>query len=91
MLVAMGISCGKCGRVYLVAHPDEARRMQYDESDPIRPTYKLTCHCSGVRYFDKREMLPYSVSPYGVKRGYANRGDYLQISRLEASSMARVA
>ena len=84
MPVAIGICCGKCGRVYLVTHRDNARRIQYDESDPVRPSYKLACQCSAVRFFDKREMLPYSISAYSVRRGYANRGDYLQISRLES-------
>lgn len=91
MPVSMGICCGKCGRVYLVAHRDNARLMRYDESDPFRPSYKLTCQCSAVRFFDKREMLPYSVSEYSVRRGYANRGDYLQIARLESPSKVRAA
>src|SRR5215469_10987247 len=79
MPVAMGISCGKCGRVYLITRPDSAGRIRLDESDPLRPSYKLTCKCSAVRFFDKREMLPYTVPRYCVLRGYAIRGDYVQV------------
>ena len=91
MAVAMGICCGECGRVYLVSHPDNARRIRYDDSDPVGPSYKLTCECSFVRFFDSRELLPYSISACCVQRGCAHRGEYLQIARLGSASRERVA
>jgi len=57
MPVAMGISCGKCGSVYFVAHQDNARRIRFDDTDKLCPSYQLTFHCSAVHFFEKREML----------------------------------
>jgi hypothetical protein len=91
MPVAMGISCGKCGRVYFVAHQDNARRIRFDNTDKIRPSYQLTCDCSAVYFFEKREMLPYSVSAYCIQRGYAERGDHLQIPPVINRSKMRAA
>jgi len=81
MAVAVGISCAKCGRVYLVAHPDNARRIRFDDSDKLRPPFSLTCQCSAVRFFDKREMVPYSVSSHSFQRGYAGRDNCVQIKQ----------
>ena len=80
MPVGVGISCGKCGRVYFVAHPDNARRIRFDDTDQLRPSYQLICHCSAVHFFEKREMLPYSVSAYCIQRGYAERDNSVQIA-----------
>lgn len=79
MPVAMGISCEKCGRVYFIAHPDNARRIRFDDTEKLRPAYQLSCQCSAVHFFEKREMLPYSVTADCMERGYAERADYIQI------------
>ena len=75
----MGIACEKCGRVYFITHPENARRMRFDDTDNLRPPYQLTCQCSAVHCFEKREMLPYSVSELCIQRGYAERANYVQI------------
>ena len=79
MPVAMGIACEKCGRVWFVAHPDNACRIRFDDTDRLRPSYQLTCKCLAVHFFEKREMLPYSVSEYCIQRGYAARDNSVQI------------
>jgi hypothetical protein len=81
MPVAMGISCANCGRVYLVAHPDSARRIRLNYRDKFGPEYRLKCQCSAVRYFDKREMVPYSVSLFSLQRGYASRDNCVQVKQ----------
>ena len=79
MPVAMGIACEKCGRVYFIVHPDNARRIRFDDTDTLRPPYQLTCQCSAVHFFETREMLPYAISADSMQRGYAERASYTQI------------
>ena len=81
MPVAVGISCGECGRVYFVAHPDNARRIRFDDADKLRPSYQLICHCSAIHFFEKREILPYSVPEHCMQRGYAERDNSVQLVR----------
>jgi len=77
----MGISCAECGRVYLVAHPDNACRIRFNDRDKFGPAYSLKCQCSAVRFFDKREMVPYSVSPFSIQCGYAGRDNCVQVKQ----------
>ena len=68
--------CEKCERIYLLAPPDSAKRVQFTPRSDPRPSYRLTCICRMERYFDKAQTLPYRVSEYTCSRGYADRGEY---------------
>jgi hypothetical protein len=79
MPICIGIACDRCGRVYFVAHPDQAGRIRFDRHTLAAP-YKLTCAaCRGIRYFEKREVKAYSVSQRAFGRGYAERSEYQEI------------
>jgi hypothetical protein len=80
MPVAMGIVCQSCGRMYLVAHSANANRIVFpSKTTAISPSYRLTCDCSEVRYFHKREVTPHRISAYINRRGYGDREEYKQI------------
>ena len=61
--------CEKCERIYLLAHPDSAKRIQFTPGSDRRFPYRLTCMCKTERYFDKGQTLPYRVSEYICIRG----------------------
>ena len=71
--------CGKCERIYLLAHPDNAKRIQLTAQSESRLAYHLTCMCKGERYFDRAQILAYRVSEYTCSRGYAERDEYHSI------------
>ena len=68
--------CEKCERIYLLAHPDSAKRIEFTPRSDPRPAYRLTCMCKTERYFDRGNILPYRVSGYTCLRGYADRDEY---------------
>ena len=54
-------------------------------TDQIEPStsardgsYRLNCMvpCGAVRFFDRKDMKPYSVAAHSYERGYADRGEY---------------
>ena len=59
----MGIACQSCGRIYLVTHPANAQRIVFPSKATISPSYRLTCDCSEVRFFNKRELAPTAFPP----------------------------
>jgi hypothetical protein len=76
MPICVGVMCEMCECVYLLAHPDSARRIQKtDKADPY-PPYELRCACKAVRGFDRSKMLPYRVSDEACSKGYAGRDQY---------------
>lgn len=74
MTVHMGIACQSCGRVYFIARTE---RIEFSSSPRSNP-YQLNCMapCEAVRFFEMRDMKPYSVSTFSYERGYADRGEY---------------
>jgi hypothetical protein len=68
--------CEKCERIYLLAHPDSAKRIQFTVRSDPHPPYRLTCMCGVGRYFDKSQTVPYRLSEYICSRGYADRDEY---------------
>ena len=91
MPVAMGIACELCGRMYLVAHPHNAHRIRFDSKAIVDQSYRLTCDCSEVRFFHKREVAPYRISSYINRRGYGDREEYQQIPFPTAAHKRRLA
>ena len=76
MPIRVAIMCEKCERIYLLAHPDSVKRIQFTPRSDPRPPYRLTCMCKVERYFDRAQTLPYRVSEYTCSRGYADRNEY---------------
>jgi len=68
--------CEMCERVYLLVHPDTAKRIQVTGQPDPHPPYELKCVCRAVRGFDRTKMLPYRVSDVTCSRGYAERDQY---------------
>jgi len=68
--------CERCERIYLLAHPDGANRIQFTPLSDPHPPYRLKCMCRAERYFDRAQTLPYRVSEYTCSRGYADRDEY---------------
>ena len=75
MPVRVGIMCEKCERIYLLVHPDNAQRIQFDPGSDPRP-FRLRCLCRAERHFDKAQALPYMVSESVCDNGYAERDEY---------------
>jgi hypothetical protein len=76
MPICVAVMCEKCERVYLLAHPDSAKRIQFTPRSDSQPAYRLTCMCKQERYFDRAQTLAYRVSEYTCSRGYAERDEY---------------
>ena len=68
--------CEQCQRIYLLAHPDSAKRIRSTQRSESQIAYHLRCMCKGERYFDRRQILAYRVSEYTCSRGYADRDEY---------------
>jgi hypothetical protein len=76
MPIRIAIMCEKCERIYLLAHPDSAKRIQVTPRSDPHPPYRLTCICRMEGYFDRTKTLPYRVSESACSRGYADRDEY---------------
>ena len=76
MPIRVAVMCEKCERIYLLAHPDSAKRIQFTPRSEPRPPYLLKCMCKVERYFDRAHTLAYRVSEYSCSRGYADRDEY---------------
>ena len=63
-------------RIYLLAHPDSAKRIHLASSSEPQPPYRLTCICTAERCFGSAETLPFRVSELTCNRGYAERDEY---------------
>ena len=79
MPIRFAIMCEKCKRIYLLAHPDSAKRIHLTSSSEPHPPYRLTCICTAERCFGSAETLPYRVSEYTCSRGYADHDEYESI------------
>ena len=80
MPVRVGIMCEKCERIYLLVHPDNAQRIQFDPHSEPRP-YRLKCLCRAERHFDQAQLLPYMVSERVCDEGYADRDEYYAVTK----------
>jgi len=78
MPVRVGIMCEKCERIYLLVHPDNAKRIQFDPSADPHP-YRLKCICRAESHFGKAQVLPYFVSETACDNGYADRDEYYTV------------
>jgi hypothetical protein len=78
MPVRVGIMCEKCERIYLLVHPDNAQRIQFDPRSDSHP-YRLRCMCRAERRFDRTQVLPYMVAESVCDDGYAERDEYYAI------------
>jgi len=67
--------CEKCERIYLLAHPNSAKRIQFTPGPILGPPYRLTCMCKMERFFDRAQTLPYRVSESTCSLGYADRDE----------------
>ena len=80
MPIRIGIMCEKCERIYLLVHPDNAQRIQFDpHSEPHK--YRLKCLCRAERHFDQEQLLPYMVSAPVCDEGYADRDEYYAVPK----------
>jgi hypothetical protein len=68
--------CEKCERIYLLANPNSAKRIQFTPRSDSHPPYRLKCMCRAERYFDRAQTLAYRVSEQACSRGYADRDEY---------------
>lgn len=89
MPIRVAVMCEKCERIYLLAHPDSAKRIQFTPRSDTRLPYRLTCMCKTERYFDKGHTFPYRVSGYTCLRGYADRDEYHAIPNQNVSVTRR--
>ena len=80
MPVRVGIICGKCERIYLLVHPDNAKRIQYDPRSDPHP-YRLKCICRFESHFAKTQVLPYMVSEPASDSADADRDEYYAIAK----------
>jgi hypothetical protein len=71
--------CEKCERIYLLAHPDNAQRIQFTRSEPY--PYRLKCLCRAERHFDHAQLLAYMVSERVCDDGYADRNEYYAVAK----------
>jgi len=76
MPIRVAVMCEKCERIYLLAHPDSAKRIQFTHGSDPHPRYRLTCICKVERDFDRAQTFPYRVSEHICTRGYADREEY---------------
>jgi hypothetical protein len=79
MPVRIGIMCEKCERIYLLVHPDNAQRIQFDPASEPHP-YRLKCACRAERHFNRVQVLPYMVSERSCDSGYADRDEYYAVT-----------
>jgi len=79
MPVRVGIMCGKCERIYLLVHPDNAKRIQFDPRSDPHP-YRLKCSCRFETRFSKTQVLPYMVPEPACNSAYAERDEYYAIA-----------
>jgi hypothetical protein len=75
MSISIGISCEKCGIVYLITTKAN-NRITCLPRTAGPAMFSLKCSCGAARSFHKGDVRPYSVSEYGYDRGYAERGEY---------------
>jgi len=80
MPVRVGIMCEKCERIYLLVHPDNAQRIQFDPHSEPHP-YRLMCLCRAERHFDQAQLVPYMVSERVCDDGYADRDEYYSVPK----------
>ena len=76
MPITVGVMCEKCERIYLLAHLDSPKRIQFTPGSDPHPRYRLTCICKVERHFDSAQTKPYRVSGYACSKGYADRDEY---------------
>ena len=76
MPIRIAVMCERCERIYLLAHPDSAKRIQFTHRSHPHPPYRLTCICRMDRYFDRAQTLACRVSEDICSRGYADRDEY---------------
>jgi hypothetical protein len=76
MPIRVAVKCETCERIYLVAHPDSAKRIRYTPRPDLHPPYQLRCLCNVDQYFSRAQILPYRVSDYACSRGFAERNQY---------------
>jgi hypothetical protein len=84
MPVRVGIMCEKCERIYLLVHPDNTQRIQFDPASDPHP-YRLKCACRAERQFNKAQVLPYMVSERSCDSGYADRDEYYALVHVRHS------
>ena len=89
MPIRVAVMCEKCERIYLLAHPDSAKRIQFTARSDPHPPYRLTCICKVERYFDAAQTLPYRVSDYTCSQGYADRNEYFPVPNQKVSATGR--
>jgi hypothetical protein len=80
MPVRIAVRCESCERIYLLAHPNSAKRIRFALPNSDSP-YQITCACRAKRYFNKSQILACHVSEFACLRGYADRGEYDPITR----------
>ena len=76
MPIRFGIMCETCERIYLLAHPDSAKRIRFTRGSVPHPPFRLTCICNAERCFDRPQTLPYRVSEDICGQGYADPDEY---------------
>ena len=90
MPIRVAVKCENCERIYLLAHPDTAKKIWRSPRSDLHPPYRLRCVCCNVdQYFDKRQTLPYRVSDYTVSRGFAERNQYEPVPNRKVSATRR--
>jgi hypothetical protein len=72
MPIRIAVMCEKCERIYLLAHPDSAKRIRFTPRSDPQPPYRLTCVCRMERYFDLAHSFAYRVSEDACTVGYAD-------------------
>jgi hypothetical protein len=85
MPIRFAVMCDKCERIYLLAHPDSAKRIRFTPRSHPHPQYLLACICKAERYFDKAQTFACRVSEYTCGLGYAGRREYEVIPTLKSS------
>jgi len=81
--------CENCERIYVVVHPDSAKRIHLTRLSNADRAYRLTCDCKAQRLFDKSGPQAYRVSEYSCLRGYADRGEYDALPKRTAEVAGR--
>jgi hypothetical protein len=76
MPIRVAVMCERCERIFLLAHPDSAKRIQFTPGSRPHPPYRLTCICRAEQYFDRAQTLPYRVPEYICTQGHAERDEY---------------
>lgn len=90
MPISVAVKCENCGRIYLLAHPDTAKKIWRSPRSDLQPPYRLRCDCCNAdQYFDRAQTLPYRVSDYAVSRGFAERNRYEPLTNRQFSETER--